>query len=91
MLGCWHRKRGSNFYIITPKNFSIEGYGFMNQCTHEEDVCEDKNDYDGLISRLANTFPNLRELDVSRARIDSRVNSIRELRVDLPNCEVIAV
>ena len=71
-------------------NFRIEGYGFMNQCTHGEDVCEEKNDYDGLVSRLANTFPNLRELDISRSKFDTRLNSIQELQMDLPNCQVIS-
>ena len=67
-------------------NFRIEGYGFMKQCTHPSRSCERRGKFDGILFRLANKFPNLRELDVSRSKIDRR--NIRKLRGKLPNCEV---
>ena len=76
--------------IITLTNFRIEGYGFMNQCTHSMGECEEMDFFDPLRQRLADEFPNLRELDVTRAKFNPRNNPIQELRMELPNIEVIS-
>ena len=67
--------------------FRIEGYGFMNQCTHPKDSCVRRGKFARLLSRLADEFPNLRELDVSRTRVSW--GRIMKLQRKLPNCEVI--